>query len=157
MKKIFILTFLLFNVSIVTSRAQKLNIEEGLASYYSKRFHLARTASGELYHNDSLICAHRTHPFGTLLEVLNEKNGKSVIVRVVDRGPHRKNRIIDLSYAAAERLDIVSHGLAHVKVLKYEPTPFVPIEDLEEGKIQPLPVSPVIEKKVSDAIKHKHR
>lgn len=90
--------------------------EKGGASYYHKRFEGRRTASGYIYRGDSMICAHRTHPFGTKLRVVNPSNGKRVWVKVVDRGPHVKRRIIDLSYAAALELDIVRAGIATVEV-----------------------------------------
>ena len=74
-------------------------VQHGKASFYSKRATGARTSSGERLHHDSLTCAHRTYPFGTILRVTNERNGKSVLVRVTDRGPHRRGRIIDLRRA----------------------------------------------------------
>ena len=90
--------------------------QRGKASFYSKRATGARTSSGERLHHDSLTCAHRTYPFGTLLRVTNERNGKEAGVRVTDRGPHGKGRIIDLSHAAARQLGIISQGVAMVKV-----------------------------------------
>lgn len=91
-------------------------VQHGKASFYSKRATGARTSSGERLHHDSLTCAHRTYPFGTILRVTNERNGKSVLVRVTDRGPHRRGRIIDLSHSAAEQLGILAQGVAMVKV-----------------------------------------
>ncbi len=88
----------------------------GKASFYSKRATGARAASGERIHHDSLTCAHRTYPFGTLLKVTNMRNGKSVVVRVTDRGPHRGGRIIDLSYGAARELGMLSQGIAMVEI-----------------------------------------
>lgn len=90
----------------------------GKASFYSKKATGARTSSGERIHHDSLTCAHRTYPFGTLLKVTNLSNGKSVVVRVTDRGPHRRNRIIDLSYGAARELGMLAQGIAMVEVEK---------------------------------------
>lgn len=90
--------------------------QTGKASFYSKRASGSRTSSGERLHHDSLTCAHRTYPFGTMLRVTNERNGKSVIVRVTDRGPHGRGRIIDLSYRAASELGIIAQGVAVVKV-----------------------------------------
>lgn len=92
----------------------------GKASYYSKRATGARTANGERVHHDSMTCAHRTLPFGTLLRVKNLRNGKEVIVRVTDRGPHSRSRIIDLSYGAARELDMLSQGIALVEIEKVE-------------------------------------
>lgn len=90
----------------------------GKASFYSKKATGARTSSGERIHHDSLTCAHRTYPFGSLLKVTNLSNGKSVVVRVTDRGPHRRNRIIDLSYGAARELGMLAQGIAMVEVEK---------------------------------------
>ena len=93
--------------------------QRGKASYYSKRATGARTSSGILLHNDSLVCAHRTHPFGTKLLVKNLTNNKEVIVTVVDRGPYKKGRIIDLTYAAAEQLGMITKGVVAVEVSVY--------------------------------------
>lgn len=88
----------------------------GDATYYSHRLHGRRTSDGSTYHRDSLTCAHRTLPFGTLLKVRNKKNGREVIVKVTDRGPFRRGGIVDLSYAAAERIGLVSQGVTQVEV-----------------------------------------
>lgn len=69
-------------------------VQRGKATYYSKRATGARTSSGERVHHDSLTCAHRTYPFGTKLKVTNPANGKSVIVKVTDRGPFARGRIM---------------------------------------------------------------
>ena len=100
--------------------------ERGVASYYSHNLKGRKTSDGSRYHPDSLTCAHKTYPFGTLLYVRNPANDYEVIVKVTDRGPHTRNRLIDLSYAAADRLDIVRKGLATVEIskLEYMPQPF---------------------------------
>ena len=90
--------------------------QRGKASYYSKRANGARTSSGERLNNDSLVCAHRTYPFGTMLKVTNLVNNKWTIVRVIDRGPFGRGRVIDLSYAAAKELGMLSQGVASVLV-----------------------------------------
>ena len=90
--------------------------QTGKASYYAKKFEGRRTASGERLHGDSLTCAHRTFPFGTMLRVTNLSNGKSVIVRVTDRGPFARGRIIDLSRRAARIIGMMTQGIATVKV-----------------------------------------
>ena len=72
------------------------DVQQGKASYYAQSFHGRLTASGERLHRDSLTCAHRYYPFGTLLKVYNPANGRSVLVRVTDRGPYVRGRIIDL-------------------------------------------------------------
>ena len=82
-------------------------VEKGRATFYSSRLRKARTASGELHHADSLVCAHMKHPFGTLLRVYNPANGKEVVVKVTDRGPFRKGFIVDLSYRAAQERGII--------------------------------------------------
>ncbi len=100
--------------------------ERGVASYYSHNLKGRKTSDGSRYHPDSLTCAHKTYPFGTLLYVRNPANDYEVIVKVTDRGPHTRNRLIDLSYAAADRLDIIRKGLATVEISKldYMPQPF---------------------------------
>ena len=82
-------------IAILLGLAALAQVQSGKASYYAKHFSGKRTASGERLHHDSLTCAHRTYPFGTMLKVTNPANGKSVIVRVTDRGPYVKGRIID--------------------------------------------------------------
>lgn len=90
--------------------------EEGIASYYADKFEGRKTASGEKYKHSKLTAAHKTLPFGTVVIVTNEDNGKSVEVKVNDRGPFVEGRIIDLSKSAAERIDMISSGLAKVTV-----------------------------------------
>lgn len=90
--------------------------QNGKASYYSRRSTGARTASGERLHHDSLTCAHRFYPFGTLLRVTNLSNDRTVVVRVTDRGPFGRGRIIDLSYAAAKAIGMLAAGVGRVKV-----------------------------------------
>jgi rare lipoprotein A len=87
-----------------------------LASYYSKRFNGKKTASGECYNQYEYTCAHKTLPFNTLLQITNPKNGKTVNVRVNDRGPFVKGRDLDLSYAAAKDLGLLKHGVMKVVV-----------------------------------------
>ncbi len=88
----------------------------GKASYYSKKLHGRKTASGERYDQTLLTAAHRNYPFGTVVRVTSESSGQSVIVRINDRGPRKKSRIIDLSYAAAKELDMLRAGIISVKV-----------------------------------------
>ncbi len=90
--------------------------EEGLASYYHSRFHGRKTASGQKYNKFELVAAHRTYPFGTYLRVTNLKNRHSVVVKVIDRGPFHRKRIIDVSDAAAEELGLKKHGLERVLI-----------------------------------------
>lgn len=90
--------------------------EKGIASWYGGIFQGKLTANGEIYDTYGYTCAHRTLPFGTVLEVKNLSNGRSVQVRVNDRGPFVDNRIIDLTYAAARDLDMVRDGTAEVLI-----------------------------------------
>jgi rare lipoprotein A len=89
---------------------------EGNASWYGPGFAGRRTASGEVFDPAQLTAAHRSLPFGTLVRVVNLDNGRSVEVRINDRGPFKPDRVIDLSRAAAERLAMVSSGVARVRV-----------------------------------------
>ena len=127
------------HLSPLTSNLNAQGVQKGKASYYAKKFSGRQTASGERLHHDSLTCAHRTYPFGTLLKVTNPANGKEVIVRVTDRGPYVKGRIIDLSVRAARELGIIAQGIAPVTVERYDPTavPFRPEDfiDLPEFDI----------------------
>ena len=86
----------------------------GIASYYGGKFHGRRTASGARYDQTALTAAHRTLPFGTLVRVTNPRNGRSVVVRVTDRGPYVRGRALDLSREAARRLGMLSQGIARV-------------------------------------------
>ncbi len=96
--------------------AQQVESTKGRASFYSSSLHGRRTSDGSRYHRDSLTCAHRTLPFGTLLKVRNTANNKEVIVRVTDRGPHVRGRVVDLSFAAAKEINMISSGIANVEV-----------------------------------------
>jgi rare lipoprotein A len=142
-RKLFlILTYLTFSITCL--QAQK----TGNATYYSHRLHGHRTSDGGRYHKDSLTCAHRTYPLGTLLKVKNPKNGKTVVVRVTDRGPYSRRFMIDLSYRAAKELDIVSNGYALVEIsetdsieIPYKPPKEVIKTCFEPAIIEPEPVS----------------
>ncbi len=124
--KKYVLT-LLSILCLLPCAAQK---QHGKASYYSKRATGARAASGQRIHHDSLTCAHRYYPFGTLLKVTNMGNNKSVVVKVIDRGPYGRGRIIDLSWAAAKEIGMISQGVASVKVelIDNHPVPYRPEE-----------------------------
>lgn len=93
-------------------------IEQGIASYYADEYHGKKTASGEIYSMNDYTAAHPSLPFGVFLLVKNLKNNKSVIVRVNDRMPDFKNRIIDLSLAAAKKLEMISEGTVEVKIYR---------------------------------------
>ena len=115
MKNVFVLLMwmqfqTLFSQTVVT------RTDSGVASYYADKFEGRKTASGELFHQDSLTAAHKTLPFGSIVKVTNLKNSRSVIVRVNDRGMQGKKRVIDLSKAAAKEIGMLGSGLVRVKV-----------------------------------------
>lgn len=91
-------------------------VQEGLVSWYGAAFHNRRTASGELFDSGSLTMAHPTLPFGTHVKVTNVRNGRSVVVRVNDRGPFVGTRIADLSRAAAEQLGMLRRGVVKARI-----------------------------------------
>lgn len=91
-------------------------IQEGTASFYGKKFHKRKTASGEVYDMHEYTAAHKHLPFGTLLRVTNENNGLEVIVKINDRLPKYSKRVIDLSRGAAEQLGMIADGLAPVQI-----------------------------------------
>jgi rare lipoprotein A (peptidoglycan hydrolase) len=86
----------------------------GLASYYHNKFEGRKTANGEIFSQKLYTAAHKELPFGTLVKVTRLSNGKSVTVRINDRGPFVENRIIDLSYSAALEIDLINDGIAEV-------------------------------------------
>jgi len=88
----------------------------GEASYYADQFHGKITANGEVFDMNEISAAHKTLPFNTKLKVTNLENNRSVIVRVNDRGPYKKGRILDLSYRAAQEIGMLDTGVANVKI-----------------------------------------
>lgn len=101
------------NTAVVTDGTMA---ERGNASWYGKRFHRRRTASGEPFDMHAFTAAHRTLPFGTKVCVRGARTAKAIEVRITDRGPHMADRIIDLSYAAAKALDVVGSGMNEVEI-----------------------------------------
>jgi rare lipoprotein A len=106
----------IFAPAIVEPQARYQVIGEGVASYYGKELAGNRTASGERFNPSDLTAAHRTLPLGTKLRVTNKSTGDAVIVRVNDRGPFIKSRLIDLSFGAAREIGMVRTGTARVTV-----------------------------------------
>lgn len=98
------------------SAPQETGLGSGTASYYASKFHGRRTASGERFDNGAMTAAHRSLPFGSLVRVTNPANGRSVVVRINDRGPFTRGRMIDVSRAAAEQLGLVARGHATVEL-----------------------------------------
>jgi rare lipoprotein A len=120
--------------------------ERGKASWYGTKFHGRRTANGEVYDMWAMTAAHKTLPIPSYVRVTNEANGRSVVVLVNDRGPFHSQRIIDLSYAAALKLDFADLGVADVDVVDITPpeqSAMTPQEE-EVGVMPSLPVTTVI-------------
>ena len=146
-------TFIIIGTLVMCSLATQLctvRAERGVASYYHDKFHGRRMSNGERYNKDSFTCAHLRYPFGTWLRVSNPKNGKAVVVKVTDRGPHSKRFTIDLSRAAAEHLEIIRAGWARVEIVKVDSqkggiVPFL-MEEEEEIKEIELDFVPAAEK-----------
>lgn len=121
--------------------------ERGKASYYARRMQGRKMSSGLRYHNDSMYCAHKKHPFGTLLKVVSRRSGKSVVVKVTDRGPFGRGRIVDLSWRAAKELGMLAAGVIDVDVYVFKPgmnadVPYpsgeAPATEADEEKIQTI-------------------
>jgi rare lipoprotein A len=120
-----------------STQSTPLHFQVGTASWYGKQFHGRQTASGEYYDMYQLTAAHRTLPLGTWVKVTNVRNGRWIIVRINDRGPVPQDRIIDLSYSAAELLGMEEQGLAKVQIDRID-TPQTGTDTLAES--QPVPV-----------------
>lgn len=105
-------------------------VEIGEASWYGPEFHGRKTSSREIFDMHDLTAAHRTLPFGTVVQVTNLENSRTVTVRINDRGPFVKDRIIDLSYAAARMLGMIGPGTARVRI---EVIGYQPIEEVRTG------------------------
>lgn len=101
--------------------AKPLSVETGKASFYGGRWIGRLTANGEHYHMGDCTAAHKKLPFNTMVKVTNLKNGKSVIVRINNRGPYAKGRILDLSVVAAKKIDMMSAGIVPVRAEVLKP------------------------------------
>jgi rare lipoprotein A len=107
----------------IPADAKPLATEVGLASWYGPPYHNRRGSNGEIYNMHAMTAAHRTYPLGSVVRVTNVKTGSHALVRITDRGPFIRGRVIDLSLAAAEKLDVKKAGVAKVQVeLMQEPT-----------------------------------
>lgn len=126
------------STSTALAAAATLRTKVGKASYYGPNFHLrSRTASGELMNMHALTAAHPSLPFGTQVKVTNTHNGKSVIVRINDRGPYHGARIIDLSLGAFKRIAKAGKGTIHVK-LKVISQQTAQIRQMGAGSVEPV-------------------
>lgn len=119
------------------NRPVKISQPTGIASYYGRAWNGRKTACGEVFNTDSFTCAHRTLPFGTMLKVTNKKNGKSVVVRVTDRGPYAKGRIIDLTLAAAKKIDMVNAGVTPVEIAQVYTPSTIPTASDNDNPVLP--------------------
>jgi len=118
-KRVFVTVFLIIStINFVIFADNDIVGNDVFASYYGEPFHGRPTASGEIFDMNAYTAAHKTLPFGTMVEVTNLENGKKVVVRVNDRGPFVGNREIDLSRAAAEVLGMIGQGIARVLIRK---------------------------------------
>ena len=115
-KQLIFTLLILLAATTAHAQTQEQTTKVGNATYYGDKWHGRRAADGSIFNQDSLTCAHKTLPFGTILHVRNPKNGKEVVVRVTDRGPFRKNTVIDLSKAAAKHIDMIHAGVAQVEI-----------------------------------------
>lgn len=104
-----------------TDGPQRKVVDRGIASWYGPKFHGRLTANGEVYDMDGLTAAHKTLPFDSIVEVVNLDNGRSVTVRINDRGPFIRGRVIDLSRAAAKKMGLIGPGIARVEVVLITP------------------------------------
>lgn len=113
MKKLF---FMIIGLGILLNLLSfKENVRVSTASYYHDKFNGKRTASGEIFNNKGFSAANKTLPFGTRVKITNIKTGKSVVVRVNDRGPHTKNRDFDLSKAAFQEIADIRSGIIPIE------------------------------------------
>ncbi|MES3018542.1 MAG: septal ring lytic transglycosylase RlpA family protein [Bacteroidota bacterium] len=121
MKTLIFILFTLFATALGEPAGKKINTSglmtvTGKATYYASKFHGRRTTSGEVFNNKKLTAAHLKLPFGTIVNVMNVDNGRTVEVRINDRGPHSKFYIIDLSQAAAKKIGMFGKGVANVEI-----------------------------------------
>lgn len=114
----FLLLILAINaINTAQARTQSFQ-QQGIASYYAQFFNGRLTANGERHNPNALVAAHKTLPFGTKVRVTNLNNGRQVIVRINDRGPFVRGRVIDLSRAAAKKINLLKAGIARVKITR---------------------------------------
>ncbi len=114
-------SYVVFGRRYHTKDSSRNHVERGVASWYGKKFHGRKTSSGERYDMHQMTAAHKTLPLPSYVTVTNLDNGRQAVVKVNDRGPFHGNRVIDLSYAAAKKLDVVRKGTARVEVRSIDP------------------------------------
>ena len=111
-----LLLLMLLSTAPLAAQSRLIQVVNGQASWYGPGFYGRRTASGETLRQGTFTAAHRTLPFGTLVRVTNLSNGRSVVVRINDRGPHRRHRVIDLAHGAASELRMMQAGEVPVRL-----------------------------------------
>jgi len=126
----------LFSRASLSQQKKDSLVTIGKASFYGDEFHGQETSSGDAFNQNDFTAAHRTLPFGTIVSVTNKKNGKNVIVRINDRGPFVKSRIIDLAKSAARKIDMVPFGVVPVKIQVLDLLDHMPLNDslMKEGE-----------------------
>lgn len=129
-------SYVVFDKRYYVMESSKGFVEKGIASWYGTKFHGRRTSSGETYDMYAMTAAHKNLPLPTYVKVTNLNNGKYVIVKVNDRGPFHENRIIDLSYTAAIKLDIVKKGTGLVEVRAIQPGEPIPVNSAERAPVK---------------------
>ncbi len=129
-------SYVVFDKRYYVMESNKGFVEKGIASWYGTKFHGRRTSSGETYDMYAMTAAHKNLPLPTYVEVTNLKNGKKIIVKVNDRGPFHENRIIDLSYTAATKLDIVKNGTGLVEIRAVGPGQTVAVDSTNGAPVE---------------------
>jgi len=132
-------SYVVFGQRYFVKKSSLNHVERGIASWYGTKFHGRRTSSGEPYDMLAMTAAHKSLPLPTYAEVTNLKNGRKIIVKINDRGPFKKGRIIDLSYAAAIKLGITKAGTGLVEVRAIDPTQPLPTPSLITTQQQTTP------------------
>lgn len=132
-------SYVVFDKRYYVMESNKGFVEKGIASWYGTKFHGRRTSSGETYDMYAMTAAHKNLPLPTYVEVTNLKNGKKIIVKVNDRGPFHENRIIDLSYTAAIKLDIIKKGTGLVEIRVVGPGQTIPVDAANGAPVKSTP------------------
>jgi rare lipoprotein A len=125
----------------------------GYCSFYADKFQGRHTTSGDLYDKNAYTAAHRTLPFNTIIEVTNIRNQKKVLVRVNDRGPHTKNRVLDVSKAAAKQLDMIAYGVEKVSYRVLDSAASASLMDTLNKRYEKIGAEPLLKKEVKPKAK----
>ena len=134
--------FVIFTILFVMQAGYLFSFsQEGVASWYGGKFHGRKTANGEIYDMNEVTAAHKTLPFGTIVNVQNLDNGKTVKVRINDRGPFIKDRIIDLSKKAAEAIGMMHSGTANVRITVDDPNITTAVLEKEKSEFMTIQVA----------------